>query len=227
VPRSRVMLNRFRRGFRLVRDVVLIVLIGIGMLYLIRLIECRAKLPGSRVVALVYDQTSDTFSIETEPIPWWSVRGLSSKIEIRTVDNEGERDGLYPHPRFRSREIVDYPDPTMDQYYPGYILSKDLPHGKALSPTKPWKMASGVVRHEGHWRLIFESVHLNDTDVHRPIRVAQFRNYYPAQSPDDNAYAFYIQAMGPLGARGYGRGYEPTIRQRVRHVMMDVVGMFQ
>lgn len=227
MPRSRVMLNRFRRGFHLVRDVVLIVSIGVGMLYLIRLIECRSKLPDARVVALVYDQSTDGFTIETEPIPWWSVRDLSPRIEIRTIGSEGEHDGLYPHPRFRSREIVDYPDPTMDQFWPGYILSKDLPEGKALSPTREWEMVSAIRWRDGRWDLEYETVHLNNTDVHRPIRVAQYRNYYPARSPDENGYALYIRAMGPLGARGLGRKYEPTLRQRVRHMVLDVIALFQ
>ena len=88
-------------------------------------------------------------------------------------------------------------------------------------------MVSAIRWRDGRWDLEYETVHLNNTDVHRPIRVAQYLNYYPAQSPNDNEYAFYIQAMGPLGARGYGRMYKPTIRQRVRRAMLDVVGVFQ
>lgn len=227
MPRLSSKFIRPTRRSRIVRDVVVIVSITLGLLYLIRLIDCRMTLPDTRVVALVYDQTSDSFSIETKPISWWSVRKLSSKIEVQTIDTEGERNGLYPHPRFRSREIVDYPDPTMDAHFPGYILSEDLPHGKALSPTLEWEMISGIEWSNGRWNLEFELVHLNDTDLHRPIRVKQFRNYYPAQSPEDNAYAFYINAMGGLGGKGYGRAYEPTIRQRVRDAMMDVIALFQ
>lgn len=227
MPRLSSKLIRPTRRSRIVRDVVVIVSITLGLLYLIRLIDCRMTLPDTRVVAMVYDQRTDSFSIETKPIPWWSVRGLSSKIEIRTIDTEGERDGLYPHLRFRTREIVDYPDPTMDAHHPGYILSEDLPHGKALSPTLQWAMLSGIEWSKGRWNLEFELVHLNDTDVHRPIRVKQFRNYYPAQSPEDNAYSFYIEAMGGLMARGHGHAYEPTIRQRVRDAIMDVIALFQ
>ncbi len=227
MPRSSGKLIRPRRRSRIVRDVVVAVSITLGLLYLIRLIDCRSTLPDSRVVVLVYDQTTDSFSIETKPIPWWSVRKLSSKIEVQTIDTEGKRDGLYPHPRFRSREIVDYPDPTMDAHHPGYILSEDLPLGKALGPTQEWKMVSGMGWSNGQWNLEYESVHLNDTDAHRPIRVLQFQNFYPAKSPDENRYDFYIKAMGSHSARGLMRSYYPTIGQRIRHAMSDVIELLQ
>lgn len=227
MPRSSSLPIRHKRRSHIVRDVVLIVSICVGMLYLIRLIECRSKLPSSRVVAMVYDQTNDTFSLETRPIPWWSVRELSREIEIRTKGIEGEQEGLYPHPRFRSREIVDYPDPSMDQHFPGYVLSNDLPEGKSYSPTKKWQMVRGIRWRNGQWNLTYESVELNDTVIQRPIQVRQFRNDYPAQSPDDNEYDFYIRPMGGLMARGHGRMYEPKFHQLIHRAMMNVFAELQ
>lgn len=208
---------------RVVRDLILIVSITVSLLYLIRLIECRSKLPKIRVNALIYDQSTDTFSLDTQPIPWWSVRALAHKIEIRTITPDGVREGLFPHPDFRVREIVDYPDPTLDAYWPGYILSKDLPRGKSYSPTKEWEIVSGLRYKNDAWHMERTTLSVNDTDLDQPIPVAQFRNYYPARSPEEHTYTFHIRAMGGIASKGLGRTFEPTIRDHMQRAFRSFI----
>ena len=205
---------------------MLLVLITASLLYLIRLVECRTKLPDSRVIAIVYQQSTDSFSLVTQPIPWWSVRGLADQIPFRTITPDDELDGLYPNHAFRKREIVDYPDPTMDQFFPGYILSDELPEGKAYGPTKIWEMVETVRFEHGQWQLAFEQVHLHDTDLANPTLVKQYRNYDPASVPNENGYVFHIQAMGGIASRGLGRAHEPSFRDQLRYAIMDVLTMF-
>lgn len=208
-------------------DLILILIITLSLLYLIRLIECRSKLPDVRVNALIYEQSTDTFSLKTQPIPWWSVRGLAHTIEIRTITPDGVRDGLFPHPDYRVREIVDYPDPTLDAYWPGYVLSKDLPRGKSYSPTKAWEMVSGLRFKDGAWHMKRTTLSVNDTDLDQPIRVTQFRNYYPARSPDEHSYTFHIRAMGGNASRGLGRAYEPTLGDHLRRSFRSLINLFR
>ena len=227
MPRSCPKLGSRSHWRHSVRNWMLITLASVSMLYLIRVVDCRFKLPDTRVVAVVYEQSNDTFTLETKPIPWWSPIGLSKQVLFRTITPEGTVEGLYPHPAFREREIVAYPDPTLDAYWPGYILSKELPEGMAYSPTKEWQMVQQVRYIEGHWHLIFEDLHLNDTVLSRPIRVTQYTSYHPARSPDEHVYTFHIQAMGGIGARGLGQASKPSVQDRFYNTMEAILRVFR
>lgn len=200
----------FRRF--ILRSVLIFAIVGF-VIALIQWIDCRQTVPALRLTTVLYEQSSDSFKIETQRVPWWSLRKLSKTVRFETLIHGDRVEGLYPAPRFRKRAVVAVPV-DQDQIMPNYSFDADLPEGMWYAPAPYWQFPNSVDFEDGSWHLSRCRVSLKQMDTAQPIRMLQF---FSAMNSDVGpGYNFYCREMGGIMANGLGQNTNTSLYEKLK-----------
>lgn len=162
-----------------------------------------SSLPSSHVTAVVYDQRSDSFSLETERVGWWFRSEPTKRLDMYTENEQGRVQGLIPDVSYYKVELVPIDESNTRAVIPDQSsIQPPAPEGHVYQ-FRSWPCPASVFYKNSTWSIAYGSTIIVDQHPGRPLTVRQ-SGLSPMYTGTNPAYS--MQVYGQSGMFFCGTG---------------------
>lgn len=162
-----------------------------------------SSMPSSQVTAVVYDQRSDSFSLETEPVRWWFRPEPAKRLALFTENEQGRVEGFIPYARYYELELVPIGEANTRGIIPDQSsIQPPAPEGQVYQ-FRSWPCPASVVYKYGSWAITYGSAIIVDPHPGRALTVVQ-SEWNPLITGPNPAYSMRVYGQSGIGFCGTG-----------------------